>query len=85
MDAWLVATFVSTAFDVLFSERWSYSLHFYSRSSRGSQPLYLVNKMAQLFALVFAADFPKRWPNFMEEASFFYISVTVRTEIIIYP
>ncbi|VBB26606.1 unnamed protein product [Acanthocheilonema viteae] len=40
-------------------------------SSPGSQPSYLVNKMAQLFALVFAADFPNRWPNFMEEASFF--------------
>ncbi|VDK81907.1 unnamed protein product [Litomosoides sigmodontis] len=38
-------------------------------SSR-SQPSYLVNKMAQLFALVFAADFPKRWPNFMEEVFF---------------
>uniref|UniRef100_A0A1I7VVK6 Exportin-T n=1 Tax=Loa loa TaxID=7209 RepID=A0A1I7VVK6_LOALO len=36
----------------------------------GSQPSFLVNKMAQLFALVFAADFPKRWPNFMEEVFF---------------
>ncbi|EJW87135.1 hypothetical protein WUBG_01956 [Wuchereria bancrofti] len=42
-------------------------------SSPENLPSYLVNKMAQLFALVFAADFPKRWPNFMEEASFLYI------------
>ncbi|VDK61500.1 unnamed protein product [Onchocerca ochengi] len=39
-------------------------------SSPGNPPPYLVNKMAQLFALVFAADFPKRWPNFMEEVFF---------------
>ncbi|VDK42905.1 unnamed protein product [Anisakis simplex] len=30
-------------------------------------PNYLSNKMAQLFALVFAADFPVRWPHFMHE------------------
>ncbi|KAM3726408.1 Exportin-T [Dirofilaria immitis] len=36
----------------------------------GNPPSYLVNKMAQLFALVFAADFPKRWPNFMDEVFF---------------
>ncbi|VDN55707.1 unnamed protein product [Dracunculus medinensis] len=30
-------------------------------------PYYLCNKMAQLFALVFAADFPTRWPDFIHE------------------
>ncbi|KAK6110318.1 Exportin 1-like family protein [Brugia pahangi] len=39
-------------------------------SSPENLPSYLVNKMAQLFALVFATDFPKRWPNFMEEVFF---------------
>lgn len=28
---------------------------------------FLVNKMAQLFALVFATDFPDRWPQFIQE------------------
>lgn len=75
MDAWLVAALVSSTFCLLSPE--SYGLtDFCSRSSR-SQPSYLVNKMAQLFALVFAADFPKRWPNFMEEVSFFYIRIIV--------
>lgn len=32
-------------------------------------PYYLCNKMAQLFALVFAADFPTRWPDFIHEVS----------------
>ncbi|GMT24380.1 hypothetical protein PFISCL1PPCAC_15677 [Pristionchus fissidentatus] len=30
-------------------------------------PAFLINKMAQIFALVFAVDFPVRWPNFMQE------------------
>uniref|UniRef100_A0A0M3I8N8 Exportin-T n=1 Tax=Ascaris lumbricoides TaxID=6252 RepID=A0A0M3I8N8_ASCLU len=36
-------------------------------ASSESPPNYLSNKMAQLFALVFAADFPIRWPQFMQE------------------
>lgn len=30
-------------------------------------PAFLANKVAQLFALIFAADFPLRWPNFIQE------------------
>ncbi|CAJ0558580.1 unnamed protein product, partial [Mesorhabditis spiculigera] len=33
----------------------------------GSYPAYVVNKLAQLFSLVFASDFPSRWPRFMQE------------------
>ncbi|VDM48657.1 unnamed protein product [Toxocara canis] len=36
-------------------------------ASSESPPNYLSNKMAQLFALVFAADFPVRWPQYMHE------------------
>ncbi|KJH43896.1 exportin 1-like protein [Dictyocaulus viviparus] len=31
------------------------------------QPVFLVNKMAHIFSLVFATDFPDRWPTFMED------------------
>ncbi|CAI4227430.1 unnamed protein product [Auanema sp. JU1783] len=30
-------------------------------------PVFLINKMAHIFSLVFAADFPERWPNFMDD------------------
>ncbi|VDK52199.1 unnamed protein product, partial [Cylicostephanus goldi] len=36
-------------------------------STHPEQPVFLVNKMAHIFSLVFAADFPDRWPNFMDE------------------
>ncbi|KAJ1352289.1 hypothetical protein KIN20_008590 [Parelaphostrongylus tenuis] len=36
-------------------------------STRPDQPTFLVNKMAHIFSLVFAADFPDRWPTFMDD------------------
>ncbi|KAL6740200.1 hypothetical protein Aduo_013580 [Ancylostoma duodenale] len=36
-------------------------------STRPDQPVFLVNKMAHIFSLVFAADFPDRWPTFMDD------------------
>lgn len=43
------------------------------------QPGFLVNKMAHIFSLVFAADFPDRWPEFMNDIflSRDYTSVTL--------
>ncbi|KAK0398189.1 hypothetical protein QR680_002465 [Steinernema hermaphroditum] len=37
------------------------------RVAASTQPAFLSNKMAHLFSLVFAADFPGRWPRFMQE------------------
>ncbi|WKY05146.1 hypothetical protein Q1695_005846 [Nippostrongylus brasiliensis] len=36
-------------------------------STRPNQPSFLFNKMAHIFSLVFAADFPDRWPSFMDD------------------
>ncbi|VDM67116.1 unnamed protein product [Strongylus vulgaris] len=36
-------------------------------STHPDQPGFLVNKMAHIFSLVFAADFPDRWPTFMDD------------------
>ena len=31
------------------------------------QPPFLLNKWAHIFSLVFAVDFPERWPNYMDD------------------
>uniref|UniRef100_A0A7I4YH90 Exportin-T n=1 Tax=Haemonchus contortus TaxID=6289 RepID=A0A7I4YH90_HAECO len=36
-------------------------------SAHPDQPSFLINKMAHIFSLVFAADFPDRWPTFMDD------------------
>ncbi|VDM63438.1 unnamed protein product [Angiostrongylus costaricensis] len=36
-------------------------------SALPDQPVFLVNKMAHIFSLVFATDFPDRWPTFMDD------------------
>lgn len=36
-------------------------------STRADQPVFLINKMAHIFSLVFAADFPERWPTFIDD------------------
>ncbi|GMS95593.1 hypothetical protein PENTCL1PPCAC_17768 [Pristionchus entomophagus] len=41
--------------------------HILRKNGEEDIPAFLVNKMAQIFALVFAVDFPSRWPNFMQE------------------
>ncbi|GMR47934.1 hypothetical protein PMAYCL1PPCAC_18129 [Pristionchus mayeri] len=41
--------------------------HLLRKNGEEDIPAFLVNKMAQIFALVFAVDFPDRWPNFMQE------------------
>lgn len=66
-----------------------------SRSSTEEQPAFLVNKMAHIFSLVFAADFPERWSTYFNElffndnindrkAAFFYLKVllAIDTEVV---
>ncbi|TMS37761.1 hypothetical protein L596_004628 [Steinernema carpocapsae] len=36
-------------------------------NSTASQPFVIAKKMAHIFSLVFAEDFPDRWPRFMQE------------------
>lgn len=50
----------------------NFLLH-YTKSSRDStedQPAFLTNKMAHIFSLVFAADFPERWSTFFNDLFF---------------
>uniref|UniRef100_A0A915PVS0 Exportin-T n=1 Tax=Setaria digitata TaxID=48799 RepID=A0A915PVS0_9BILA len=69
IETYLTTRYVDSDQDQDMIRRWMWDwLH--HLSSPKNPPSYLVNKMAQLFALVFAADFPKRWPNFMEEVFF---------------
>ncbi|CDM63499.1 Exportin-T [Caenorhabditis elegans] len=68
-----------------------------SRSSTVDQPAFLTNKMAHIFSLVFAADFPERWSSFFNDlfsffsdnindrkVAFFYLKVllAIDTEVV---
>lgn len=66
-----------------------------SRSSSEDQPVFLTNKMAHIFSLVFAADFPERWSTFFNDlffnanindrkVAFFYLKVllAIDTEVV---
>ncbi|EGT42951.1 hypothetical protein CAEBREN_13713 [Caenorhabditis brenneri] len=66
-----------------------------SRSSPVDQPAFLTNKMAHIFSLVFAADFPERWSSFFNDlffsgninerkVAFFYLKVllAIDTEVV---
>ncbi|UMM29933.1 hypothetical protein L5515_012046 [Caenorhabditis briggsae] len=63
-----------------------------SRSSPEDQPVFLTNKMAHIFSLVFAADFPERWSTFFNDlffndnitdrkVAFFYLKVLLAVDV----
>lgn len=72
----------------------NFLLH-YTKTSREScedQPAFLTNKMAHIFSLVFAADFPERWPSFFNDlffntnindrkVAFFYLKVLLAIDV----
>uniref|UniRef100_A0A1I7TXK2 Exportin-T n=1 Tax=Caenorhabditis tropicalis TaxID=1561998 RepID=A0A1I7TXK2_9PELO len=59
----------------------SFLLHYAktSRSTTENEPVFLTNKMAHIFSLVFAADFPERWSTFFDDL-FFSANMTDRKE-----
>ncbi|CAG9535107.1 unnamed protein product [Cercopithifilaria johnstoni] len=81
IETYLTARYADNDQDQIIIRKWmrAWLQHL---SSPENQPSYLVNKMAHLFALVFAADFPRRWPNFMEEV--FFQQMTSSAEITVF-
>lgn len=51
-----------------------------SRSSTVDQPAFLTNKMAHIFSLVFAADFPERWSSFFNDLLVFLLFFNLKME-----
>uniref|UniRef100_A0A8R1HHK4 Exportin-T n=1 Tax=Caenorhabditis japonica TaxID=281687 RepID=A0A8R1HHK4_CAEJA len=48
----------------------NFLLHYTKSNGAQDQPAYLTNKMAHIFSLVFAADFPERWSSFFNDLFF---------------
>uniref|UniRef100_A0A1I7Z6U6 Exportin-T n=1 Tax=Steinernema glaseri TaxID=37863 RepID=A0A1I7Z6U6_9BILA len=67
VEDFVVQNYNGTSNDSVVSQIRLLMSNWMERIASSTQPAFISNKMAHLFSLVFAADFPGRWPRFMQE------------------